>query len=379
MEGRWPRALLIPLTILAWLAVLVVLGWLLGHVARTVLMVVLALVIAFAVTPAVNLFGRALPRMAALALTYLLAFLLIVALVVVLVASVAGEVSNLVHSLPAYAQQAQASQPEIERLLAPLGIDGDAVDSFRDQLVTRLEETGGRAASDVVGFVRAFLGALLDSLLVLMLSVYFVANGPRVRAWLHEQTPPRHRFRTRVLTGIVNQVVGGYVRGTLTLALLIGSLVGAGMAALHVRYALLLGVLAFFMAFIPILGTFVSGTVCVLVALLQGWVLALVVLVYFVVVHIIEGDVIGPRIMGQAVGIHPAVALIALLAGTELFGLWGALFGAPLAGLIQSIVQAAWREVRAGAAEIAAGASPARDPSPASISRSAGEKGRRSR
>ncbi|HEY8687360.1 MAG TPA: AI-2E family transporter, partial [Chloroflexota bacterium] len=73
---------------------------------------------------------------------------------------------------------------------------------------------------------------------------------------------------------------------------------------------------------------------------------AVIVLGYFVVVHVIEGDVVGPRIVGHAVGIHPATALIALVAGTELFGIWGALFGAPLAGLIQTIATAAYHELR---------------------------------
>src|SRR5206468_12147657 len=74
----------------------------------------------------------------------------------------------------------------------------------------------------------------------------------------------------------------------------------------------------------------------------------LIVLAYFVVVHVIEGDVVGPRIMGRAVGIHPATGLIALVAGTEVFGIWGALFAAPIAGLVQAIITAAWLELRGG-------------------------------
>jgi predicted PurR-regulated permease PerM len=73
-----------------------------------------------------------------------------------------------------------------------------------------------------------------------------------------------------------------------------------------------------------------------------------IVLAYFALVHVIEGDVVGPRIMGRAVGIHPATGLIALVAGTEVFGVWGALFAAPIAGLLQSVAVAAWIEFRGG-------------------------------
>jgi predicted PurR-regulated permease PerM len=118
------------------------------------------------------------------------------------------------------------------------------------------------------------------------------------------------------------------------------------MALLNVRYALLLGILAFFMEFVPVLGVLVSGAVCVIVALFTGWITALLVVLYFAVVHVIEGDVVGPRIMGKAVGIHPGVAIVALVAGSELFGIWGALFGAPLAGLVQAIGVAVIREIR---------------------------------
>jgi predicted PurR-regulated permease PerM len=134
------------------------------------------------------------------------------------------------------------------------------------------------------------------------------------------------------------------------LALLIGVLVGAGLAVLGVPYAVLLGVLAFFMEFVPVLGVFISGAAALLIAIIdfREVLKPLIVLAYFVFVHIIEGDVVGPRIMGKAVGIHPATGLIALVAGTEVWGIWGALFAAPIAGLLQAILVAAWIEWRGG-------------------------------
>src|SRR5205085_2699639 len=111
-------------------------------------------------------------------------------------------------------------------------------------------------------------------------------------------------------------------------------------------YALLLGVLAFILEFIPVLGTLISGAICVLLALTQGWVVAIIVLAYFVFVHIIEGDVVGPRIVGKAIGLHPVISIAALIAGSELFGIWGALLASPVAGLLQALVVALWTDWR---------------------------------
>ncbi|HZU16193.1 MAG TPA: AI-2E family transporter [Candidatus Dormibacteraeota bacterium] len=347
VRDRWMRALLPPLTILAWLAVILVLGWLLSHVTRALLILVLSALVAFALTPLVDLLARFMPRTLATALAYVLGFGLVGAFLTYVVTTAAGQVANLAHNLPLYAHQAQGLETQIERLLAPWGVTRGQIASTESRLVAYLQQTAGSVAGQTFELLQGFFNAVIDAVLILILSVYLVANGPRLNRWLREQAPTGQRRRASMLIAIVNQVVGGYVRGTLAMATLVGVLVGVGMALLHVRYALLLGVLAFFMEFVPVLGVIISGAVCVLVALFQGWVTALLVLAYFVLVHVVEGDLAGPRIMGRAVGIHPAVALLALAAGTELFGLWGALFGAPIAGLLQAIVTAVWRELQA--------------------------------
>jgi predicted PurR-regulated permease PerM len=345
-QSRLGRALLIPLVVLAWLAVLVLVGWLLGHVTHALLVLVLSTVVAFALTPVVELLDRWLPRALAIAVAYVFGFSLLIGLLSVVVMSAATEINNLVHNLPDYAQRAQALQPQATGLLSRFGVTQQELNQAQERLIAYLQGVGSQAAADAFEFVKTVLNAIVDTVLIVILSVYLVANGPNMVKWVREQAPRGQGRRAELLIAIVNQVVGGYVRGTLTMALLVGVLVGAGMGILGVRYALLLGILAFFMEFVPVLGVIISGVVCVTIALFQGWVLALIVLGYFVVVHVIEGDLIGPRVMARAVGIHPAVALLALVAGSELFGVWGALLGAPIAGLLQSIATAAWREVR---------------------------------
>jgi predicted PurR-regulated permease PerM len=347
----WLRALLVPLVILAWLTVAVVVGWLLGHLTKTILLVVLSGVLAFAFTPLANRLARWMPLALALGLAYLLGVGLVLGFGVYVVATAAAQVATLVANLPAYLGQSQVLQGRVEAVLAPLGIPPGWLGDVQQRVLAEAESTGTTIARESLSRLADLFGTIIDLVLVLILSVYLAANGTHIAHWLQTETPHgTTRYRAQLLVVVVSRVVGGYIRGVLLLALLIGVLVGGGLALLGVPYAVLLGVLAFFMEFIPVLGVFISGAAAVGVAALhfQEVLRPLLVLGYFVLVHIIEGDVVGPRIMGKAVGIHPATGLIALVAGTELFGIWGALFAAPLAGLVQAIVTAAWLEFRGG-------------------------------
>jgi predicted PurR-regulated permease PerM len=351
VPGAWLRALVLPLIVVAWLAVLVLIGWLLGHITRTILVIVLSAVIAFAFTPLANQFQRWLPRGWAIGLAYLVGLIVVLGFGAYVIGTTVVQVATLVQNLPTYQQQAQAMMPQVAGLLAPLGIGPDALASLQQQAIAEVRSAGTTIATDSLSGIAELFGSVVDFILVLILSIYMALDGTRIAHWLRTEPPGRRtRARARLMVAVISRVIGGYVRGVLTLAVLVGFLVGAGMAVLGVPYAMLLGVLAFFMEFIPVLGVFVSGAASVGIAVVSFRELLrpLLVLAYFVVVHVIEGDVVGPRIMGKAVGIHPATGLIALVAGTELFGVWGALFAAPVAGLVQAMVAAAWVEFRTG-------------------------------
>jgi predicted PurR-regulated permease PerM len=340
-----PRSLLVPLTILAWFAVLLVVGWLLAHVTDALLILVLASLLAFAATPLVSRLERVMPRSLAVTVTFVAGVLLLAALITVVAYTAVGQISQLVHNLPTYSQKAQQLQPQILRLLSRFHVSQEQLNHVREQLVGYLQGIGSHAAGSVVSVATGIAGMVVDAILIFILGIYLTANHARIATWLRQQASDgqQRRYADMAIT-IVNRVVGGYVRGTLTMALFIGTLVGVGMGLMRVPYAVMLAVLAFFMEFIPIIGVFISGLACVLVALTQGWQLALIVIAYFAVIHVLEGDVVGPRVMGHALGVHPAVSMLALIAGGQVLGFWGALFGAPIAGLIQAIASAVWQE-----------------------------------
>lgn len=337
---NWARARDIPIAILAWALVLFVAFWAAGHIIGTLLVLAIAALIAYALTPFVALLRRWIPWPLAILIVYLIFIGLLGLLVFVIIDTAVQQAKPLVKSIQDFLTPGANGNSPLLDLLANFGVTSQQFTNFTDQLFGQL--TG--IANNLVPVVTGVAGGVINVIVTLIISVYFIANAPRVGLWLRNGMPMRVRPRAVLILETINRVIGGYIRGQVTLSALVGVLVGGSMAALQIPYAILLGVMAFVFEFIPFLGVFVSGAACVLVALTQGIVKALIVLAVFVVIHVIEGDVVGPRIVGSAVGLHPAISIIALIAGAEVFGLWGALFAAPVAGVLQSLTIEFWRE-----------------------------------
>ncbi len=342
-EGQginWTRARDIPLAILGWALVLFVAFWAAGHIIGTLLVLAIAALIAYALAPIVALLRRWLPLPIAIAIVYLVFVGLLLLLVSVIVDTAIQQIGPLSDRIGLLLTPGSSSNASLVDLQHQLGITDQQLRDVRDALIG--QATG--VAKDLVPVVTGVAGGLINVIVTLIISVYFVANAPRVGLWLRTGLPMRVRPRSVFVLDTTNRVIGGYIRGQFTLSTLVGVLVGVSMYVLAIPYAILLGFLAFVLEFIPFLGVLISGAACVLVALTQGVVQALIVLAVFVIIHVIEGDVVGPRIVGSAIGLHPVISIIALIAGAELFGLWGALFAAPIAGVVQAVTVAFWRE-----------------------------------
>ena len=340
--SKWSDRRDIPIAILAWIALVVFTLWAAGFVIRTILVIVIAALLAYALAPGVRLLNRFMPRVLAILIIYLVVLGGISMLLYFVINTTILQISALVKNLQTLLT-ATGSQPSpLVAFLSRFGISQSQISGFGQQVISQAEGFVG----GVVPLLTGIFDAALDIIIVAVLSVYLLIDGARLKGWIEHHAPLTLRDRTHFAMSTLERVVGGYIRGQLTLSLLIGVLVGIGMTIFRLPYAVLLGVLAFVLEFIPVLGTLTSGLICVLIALTNGWLVALGVLIYFVLVHIFEGDIVGPRIVGKAVGLHPAISLVALIAGAELFGVWGAVLAAPLAGLIQALLVAIWQNWR---------------------------------
>lgn len=346
VSQKWARRRDIPIAILAWTALAMLVIWGAGHVIRALLLLLIAALLAYILAPLVKIFQKVLPRFIAILLVYLVVLGIISLLLYFITATAIHQFDMLVRRVHALINQnGNVWIAYIENLLGSLGMSQVQINAARDQVLSFVSSFVSSRASNFLPFLTGFFDFLLDIVLVAIMSIYFLMDGSRIIGWLRNNLPQPARIN--FILDTLQRVVGGYIRGQLSLAVLIGLLVGVGMALFHVPYALLLGVLASVLAFIPILGTLVSGAICTLLALTQGWLIALGVLVYFIAVHVIESDIVGPRIVGDAIGLHPIVSMAALIAGSELFGVWGALFASPIAGVLQALLVALWIEWRA--------------------------------
>lgn len=339
---KWARRRDIPIAILAWITLVLVILWGAGHIARTILLLIVAALLAYALAPGVKLLQRFMPRVLAILIMYLLVLGSISFLFYLTITTAIGQASSLAVNIKGMLTPSATGHPSsLEQTLRSFGISQAQIAALRAQLTSRLEG----AATDAIPLVRSLFDTILDTILVAVLSIYLLIDGSRVSNWMRRNAP--QPALANFVLDTLQRVVGGYIRGQFLLAVSIGLLVGGGMFVLHVPYAVLLGVMAFFLEFIPVLGSLISGAICTLIALTQGWLIAVGVLIYFVIIHVLEGDVVGPRVVGKAIGLHPVVSIAALIAGSELFGIWGALLASPIAGVLQALVVALWKNWRA--------------------------------
>jgi predicted PurR-regulated permease PerM len=340
----WARRRDVTLTLFLWVVLAVAGLWVGVYLLRPLLIVALAALLAYAVSPAVRLLARIVPLPAAIILVYLVLVGLAGVIGYLFVTNATAELATLTDQITRLLSSPHAGEPTpLAQQLAQLGLSQQQIQDLSQRAAEQLQHAAENALPLLGGVVTGLLAAILDAVLVLVLSLYFLVAGPRIVIWLGQSAPTLQRARVVGALAAVQRVLGGYLRGQLILSTLVGTLVGGGMYFLQVPYAVLLGLLAFLLEFIPTLGTVLSGVICVLVALTQGWVLALIVLGYFVLIHVLEGYVVAPRVLAKAVGLHPAVSIIALLVGAELLGVWGALFAAPAAGLLQVLLTSLWQ------------------------------------
>lgn len=317
------------------LALVAVLTLLLVQLKNVVIPVLIAVVLTVLLHPVSGLMMRRLrfPPMLASLTTVVLALALIVTLLSVASRSILAGFSDL-------ASKAEAGFQSLLDWLAagPLGIDQGQIDSWLDQLTGALQDNSGMLASGALSITTSIGNIAAGTAIVVFLTIFFLKDGRRLWIWCVRLLPkiwqrPIHEASIR---GWVT--LRGYTKSTILVALIDAVGIGVGAAILGVPLALPLALLVFLGAFIPIVGAFLTGSIAVLVALVdKGVVTALLMFAVVILVQQIEGNVLQPWIMSNNVALHPVAVVLGVAGGTYVAGITGAVFAVPIMAFLNTV------------------------------------------
>jgi predicted PurR-regulated permease PerM len=182
---------------------------------------------------------------------------------------------------------------------------------------------------------------VFSGLLVLMLTAFLVADSERVVTFVHLLAPARDRARFVDLLDRIDRGLSGVVRGQLTICVANGVLTLVGLLLLKVKFAFLMAIVAAVFSLVPIFGSILSTVPIVVVALSSGLTTAVLAVLWIIGIHLLEANLLNPKIMGDAAKIHPVLVVLALVIGEHYYGLPGALFAVPITSICVTIWKAA--------------------------------------
>jgi len=304
---------------------------------QVVTLVLAALFLALSLDPFVTWLQRhGLPRSAAVGVTFALLVVLVGGFVAAVAPLVVSESSQLLRVSPIYVRRIEQSELA-QSLDARFGIFeriNSEVDSRLSSSTTIDALFGG-----VLGAGRAVVTGVFSVLLVLVLTLYFLASLRSITSGAYRLVPSSRRETWRQIGDEAQQRVGGYVLGQLGVASLNGVLSFVVMSVLDVRYSVALAFAVGVLGLVPLVGATLGAVLACTVAALGDGSDGLVLVVWFLVYQQVENYVVLPRIMSRTVAVPSTLAVVAALLGGSLLGLIGALVAIPIAATVLIVVQ----------------------------------------
>jgi predicted PurR-regulated permease PerM len=311
--------------------------WIGSNTTQLLLWIVAALFIALGLDPVVHwLEGKKLPRAAGIAVAVSTLALAVAAFFATLIPTIVQQVTQIVQEAPTWITEFIDSDL-FRSVDSQFGVR-DRISQELAKFVNNPEAMGG-IFGGVVGFGTTVANGLFGALIVLVLSLYFLAALPAMKKWAYRLAPRSRRARVEALSEEITGSVGNYVIGQAVVALLNATFAFIVMSIAGVPFAVLLAFVVALLAFIPLVGGLIAGVIVTLIALTAGWQTAVVYAVAYFAYLQFEAYFISPRIMQKAVAVPGAVAVISVIAGGSLLGVLGALIAIPTAAAIMLLVK----------------------------------------
>jgi len=306
--------------------------------------VILSGLLFYLLNPLVDLMEKyKINRVLAISIIFvIIAFLLIVGLAVA--------IPNLQRQVIIFAQNVPSYIEDADRVIDDL-VTKRLPDDFRPQLEQVLAQFSTQAtawasniSSKAVNWVSAIISGTSQVIVALIIMpfmlFYLLRDGKGLRDYITQFLPNKLREPVGKVLSDVNQQLANYVRGQITVAVIVAIMFIIFFKIIGLRYAVALGVTAGVLNLVPYLGSFLAMIPALVLGLIAGPVMLLKVIIVFIVEQTIEGRFVSPLILGSQLNIHPITILFVLLTSGSMFGIWGVLLGIPIYASAKVVISA---------------------------------------
>ena len=332
---------------LMWLSVFLFLIWFLYSLLALLTPFIFAFLLAYILNPVVTrLEAKKFPRWASSLVVVLLMFGIAIAGVLFVIPPAAQQFQDIIRGVAAIAEDvtARLKAGKLFEFLGSYGVDAARAQSFiGEQLSPRLEKilsTLFEALFGLVSSVSSVALHLINIIIIPFLFFYLLKDFPGLLERCALLVPLRRRQKAGEIAHRIDDVLGRYFRGAIIVAAIQGVISTIGLTIIGVNYALVLGIMTGILDFIPYVGLLISLTVSCIVALMSGDPVAakvVAVIILFLSQKLLEAVVLGPKIIGTKVGLHPVLLILSLLVFGYFLGFVGMLIAVPTTALLLAL------------------------------------------
>ena len=337
--ARWGRTSwnVIGVVVAVYVAALVV-----GRLRLVLVPVLVAVLVATQLVPLARFLERhGWPRLAAAWAAFLTLIGGLVGIVYLIAPAVSSEIDNLGTTLGDSGQRVKDWLID-----GPLKLSPKSVDDFSHSLRTQLSGNQNRLLHGLVATAPIVVELVAAVLITFVLTFFFVKDGEVIVDRLVGIVRPRRRLAIRRFLDESWHILTGYVRGSAVNGIVNAAVLSLALWILGVPLIVPLAVITVLGSFIPLIGAIASGGVAVAVALVEkGPTAALVLIGVTILIHHLEGYIVGPLVMGRAVHLHPVAVIVGISAGTVAFGILGAFVAVPVVAILSAAIDTANAEL----------------------------------
>ena len=300
--------------------------WLLWQLKEVIFLLFISLILVSALHSPVDwLNSKRVPRALAIIFVYFVLLILLATVSIIIVPALNEQYKSLIQQAPYLIEQ-------INRFLIFIQIP-------TEQITTNLSQPFVALGKNLFKITTGAFGTLVGFITLLVLTFYLLLEWKRVVKLIASPFSGQQEKKITALITDIENGLGRWVRGQLTLSVIVGVLVYIGLTALGVPSALPLALIAAIFEIVPIIGPILSAVPGILIALTLSPILAVATAALYFVVQQLENNLVVPTVMSKAVGVNPLVTIIALMIGAKLTGIVGVILAVPVVVMVKIIIK----------------------------------------